>query len=99
MKILKKTTLLAIMILSVFMLVPINADAAEKKVGKASISAKVKDVTVTLMIKKTDSTEGYEIYVKGPGEKKYQKIETLSKDGSKERTYTYAAKKDGNYLF
>ena len=99
MKTLKKISLFMMLILSVAMVLPTNTDAAEKKVGKASISAKTKDSTVTLTIKKTENAEGYEIYVKAPGEKKYQKVETLSKDGSQERTYAYTAKKDGNHLF
>ena len=99
MKTLKKISLLIIMLLSVLLLVPINTDAAEKKVSKASISAKTKGDTVTIMIKKTDKAEGYEIYVKAPGDKKYQKYDTISQDGSKERTYTYTAKKEGDYQF
>ena len=75
----------------------INTDAVEKKVGKASISAKGKGDTVTITIKKTDKAEGYGIYVKAIGDKKFQKYDTVSQDGSKERTYTYTAKKEGDY--
>ena len=87
------------LVVTVGVITPTNTSAAEVKVGKPSVTVKAKEDSVTLTIGKTDNAEGFRIYVKIPGEKKYQKVKTLSENGTKERSYTYKAKKSGEYAF
>lgn len=99
----KKVKNLIVFVLSVVIAIgvitPISTNAASVKVGKPSVTAKVKEDSVALTIGKTDNAEGFRIYVKAPGEKKYQKVKTLSENGTKERSYTYKVKKSGEYVF
>ena len=46
--------------------------------------------TFTFTIQKTANADGYRIYAKEPGNKKYQSIATIKKSGKAVRTYTYS---------
>ena len=55
--------------------------------------------TFTFTIQKTVNADGYRIYAKEPGSKKYQSIATIKKSGKAERTYTYSPFNPGKYAF
>ncbi|MCR4992403.1 MAG: hypothetical protein K6A45_05110 [Lachnospiraceae bacterium] len=55
--------------------------------------------TFTFTIQKTTNADGYRIYAKEPGSKKYQSIATIKKSGKAERTYTYTPFNPGKYSF
>ena len=100
MKNMKKITMILLtIVLALGVLKPVNTNAASVKVGKPTVTVKAKDDSVTITIGKTDNAEGFRIYAKAPGEKKYQKVKTLAENGTKERTYKYTAKKSGEYVF
>ncbi len=67
---------------------PVSVSAAEKP-GTPKLSVKVsKDgSTAIITIGKTKNAEGYRIYVKEPGSKKYVKNSTWKQDGTSKRTY------------
>ena len=73
--------------------------AASTKVGKPDISASANDSIITLRIGKTKNAEGFRIYAKEPNAQKYEKLETITQDGKKERTYSYTANESGEYAF
>ncbi len=77
----------------------IQVYAASTKVGKPDISASANDSIITLRIGKTKNAEGFRIYAKEPNAQKYEKLETITQDGKKERTYSYTANESGEYAF
>ena len=54
---------------------------------------------VQVTIGKTKNAEGYRIYCKSNKDKKYRKLDTISKDGTKERKYVAKDLKSGTYSF
>ena len=65
--------------------------------SKATIKVKATNYGVKLTIAKTKNAEGYEIYVKAPGEKKYSLLMTVSRDGTIKRTVKLKNLNDGKY--
>lgn len=81
-----------------------NVSAAEGetvKPAKPKITAKVTKAGngVKITISKTSDADGYCIYMKAPGAKKYKKIKSVTKDGTAKRSYTKKKLEDGIYYF
>lgn len=55
------------------------------------------DTGIKIMISKTSYVDGYRIYMKYPGQKKYKKITTLKKSGKKKRSFTEENLDPGEY--
>ncbi|MCR4624829.1 MAG: hypothetical protein K5795_02515 [Lachnospiraceae bacterium] len=89
-----------IMVFSSFNMQPIHADEAVKP-DSPSFKLKVsEDESVfTFTISKTSNADGYRIYAKEPGSKKYRIVATIKKNGKKARTCTYSPFNPGQYAF
>ena len=94
-----KRLILIIVLVIVAVKSPILSKAAEVEVGKPKITATINNNKIDIQIGKTDNADGYRIYVKTPGDKKYQVATTLMEDGTKKRQYSYKAKTSGQYVF
>ena len=64
-----------------------------------TISVSEHEELFTFTIQKTANADGYRIYAKEPGSKKYRTIATIKKSGKTERTYTYSPFNPGKYSF
>lgn len=64
-----------------------------------TVKAAVSDDSVKLTVSKTSGADGYGIYMKAPGAKKYSLIKTLTKNGTKKRNYTKKDLEGGKYAF
>ncbi len=79
-----------------------EAKSKIKRPGKPVISVAKGDsaTDVVLTISKTKKAEGFVVYVKKPGSKKYEKIKTLKQDGTTKRTLSIdGLDKQGTYYF
>ena len=91
--------ILAVMIITVLP-IPGRASASVTP-GKPKITVKsvANGSAVVITIKKTKNTDGYGIYMKGPGDKDYQQIDYYDKSGNKKRTYVVRISQEGKYSF
>ncbi|MCR5330919.1 MAG: haloacid dehalogenase-like hydrolase [Lachnospiraceae bacterium] len=71
--------------------------AADVTVGKPKISLAVKDDAITVTVKKTENAEGYLVYLKAEGSKKYSLAGKIEKDGTAKRKFTISGLADGSY--
>lgn len=71
--------------------------ATSKTPAKPKISVKITDDKIKLTINKTKNAEGYEVYIKNPGDSQYTKATTVKKDGKAKRTYTFIDMAEGEY--
>ena len=101
MKVLKKVTVMALVLMLIAGLFPARSAQAATKPAKAKVTAKANDdgTSVTLTIAKTKKAQGYQIMVKKPGAKKFTKLATISEDGTAKRTYTAEKLAEGEYQF
>ena len=101
MKVFKKLTVLALVLVMVAGLFPARSTQAAAKPAKAKVTAKANDdgKSVTLTIAKTKNADGYKIMVKKPGAKKFTKLATIKEDGTAARTYTAKKLTEGEYQF
>ena len=101
MKVFKRLTVLALVLVMVAGLFPARSTQAAAKPAKAKVTAKANDdgKSVTLTIAKTKNAEGYKIMVKKPGAKKFTKLATIKEDGTAARTYTAKKLTEGEYQF
>ena len=78
----------------------LDIQASEKvTVARPKISVKASGASISLTIKKTENAEGYLVYAKAEGDKKYSLVADLEKDGTKKRKYTFVALSEGtNYV-
>lgn len=74
-----------------------NLIAAAVTVAKPKISLAVKDDTITVTVKKTENAEGYLVYLKAEGSKKYSLAGKIEKDGTAKRKFTIRGLADGSY--
>jgi len=74
-----------------------EGESAVSTPSRPKISVKVNDSDVKITIKKTEGAEGYYIYLKAPGDKKYTKSVTIKKDGTAKRKYTFKNLGTGSY--
>ena len=74
---------------------------ASSKPGKPSftVSTNKKGTKVTVTISKTDNAQGYRIYIKKPGDEKFEKLTTIKLDGTSDRSYTTKKLSAGTYSF
>ncbi len=101
MKVLKKVTVMALILMLIAGLFPARSAHAATKPAKAKVTVKANDdgTSVTLTIAKTKNAQGYKIMVKKPGAKKFTKLATISEDGTAKRTYTAEKLTEGAYQF
>ncbi len=101
MKVLKKVTVMALILMLIAGLFPARSAQAATKPAKAKVTVKANDdgTSVTLTIAKTKKAQGYQIMVKKPGAKKFTKLAAISEDGTAKRTYTAEKLTEGEYQF
>ena len=101
MKVLKKVTVIALILMLIAGIFPARSAQAATKPAKAKVTAKANDdgTSVTLTIAKTKNAQGYKIMVKKPGAKKFTKLATIKEDGTAKRTYTATKLAEGEYQF
>ncbi len=101
MKILKKVTVMALVLTMITGLFPARGAQAATKPAKPGITVKANDdgKSATITIAKTKNAQGYKIMVKKPGASKFTKLTTLKKDGTAARTYTAKKLASGEYQF
>ena len=101
MKILKKVTVMALVLMLIAGLFPARSAQAATKPAKAKVTAKANEdgTSVTLTIAKTKNAQGYKIMVKKPSAKKFTTLATLKEDGTAKRTYTAEKLTEGEYQF
>ena len=103
----KKTILLVLIMIitAIFYEVPAMADEAATTetitpaTPQFTIEVAEHEELFTFTIEKTTNADGYRIYAKEPGSKKYRTIATIKKSGKAERTYNYAPFNPGKYSF
>ena len=98
----KKTIFILSLILVIAILHDAPALAAETitpDTPEFSIEVSEHEELFTFTIQKTANADGYRIYAKEPGSKKYRIIATIKKSGKAERTYTYSPFNLGKYSF
>ncbi len=88
--------------ISIFECVAPGAEAqAAGKPAKPSVTATAGEdgKSINISVKQTKDAAGYKILVKKPGSDKFDKLTTIKKDGSEERTYTVKDLTAGKYSF
>ena len=66
-------------------------------VAKPKITVKADGDSIAVTIKKTENAEGYKVYVKAEGAKKYSLAETIELDGSAKRQIVLSGMANGTY--
>lgn len=99
----KKTAIfiiLTIITLALFNKTPaLAAETITPDTPAFTISVSEHEELFTFTIQKTANADGYRIYAKEPGSKKYRIIATIKKSGKAERNYTYSPFNPGKYSF